>query len=245
MDHRSMHTAQPPKPYGAAELKQIQPRAQLMSLLFSAILLQSIAFLGSWWWSHETNVADPPSRLRPDTISYWVLQDPPLWPRDVPAPPKRGSLVPKLGTPVPVEDPVLDTSAHFPTVEELRRTGTDEGTDPGVVVRDEPVVVEDPEPAAYVVREVEPVVAVRVDPPYPPVALRAGLEGNVYVRVWVDTRGLVRKAEVLKSDGAVFDDVALEAVRRWVFTPALMQNRPVAVWVTIPIRFRLAPRSLN
>jgi outer membrane biosynthesis protein TonB len=31
----------------------------------------------------------------------------------------------------------------------------------------------------------------------------------------------------------------LEAAQRWTFRPGLMNNRPVAVWVSIPFRFRL------
>jgi len=37
----------------------------------------------------------------------------------------------------------------------------------------------------------------------------------------------------------MFDAAAIEALRHWVFRPALAGTRPVAVWVAIPVRFTL------
>jgi len=37
----------------------------------------------------------------------------------------------------------------------------------------------------------------------------------------------------------LLNDVALAAARRWVFTPALSNGKPVAVWTAIPFHFRL------
>jgi TonB family protein len=65
------------------------------------------------------------------------------------------------------------------------------------------------------------------------------LEGNVFVKVWVDKEGKVRKAVIQKSDAPIFEEPAKEAAMQWVFTPALMQKGPVSVWVSIPFRFRL------
>jgi TonB family protein len=60
------------------------------------------------------------------------------------------------------------------------------------------------------------------------------------VKVWVDKEGKVRKAVVLKSDAEIFNQAATDAAQQWVFTPAVMQKGPVAVWVSIPFRFRLS-----
>jgi protein TonB len=37
----------------------------------------------------------------------------------------------------------------------------------------------------------------------------------------------------------VLDDAAIKAVRQWVFKPALSNNKPVAVWVAVPVKFAL------
>jgi TonB family protein len=65
------------------------------------------------------------------------------------------------------------------------------------------------------------------------------LEGNVFVKVWVDKEGKVRKVVLLKSDAPIFEEAAIAAAQQWVFTPAVMQKGPVSVWVSIPFRFRL------
>lgn len=79
-------------------------------------------------------------------------------------------------------------------------------------------------------------------PLYPDIARRAGLEGSVYVKVLVGNDGKVRSAEIAKSTNELFNDAALESARRWTFTPAVMANRTVSVWMTLPFRFRLAAR---
>jgi len=48
---------------------------------------------------------------------------------------------------------------------------------------------------------------------------------------------------VLKSDAEIFNEPAVEAAKQWLFTPAYMNNGPVAVWVSIPFRFKLADRK--
>jgi TonB family protein len=37
----------------------------------------------------------------------------------------------------------------------------------------------------------------------------------------------------------MLDAAAVAAVRQWVFKPALSNNKPVAVWVAVPVRFTL------
>jgi protein TonB len=61
----------------------------------------------------------------------------------------------------------------------------------------------------------------------------------VWVRIWVTKEGKAKIAEMLKSDSDLFDQSALDAAMHWVFTPAVMNNGPVAVWVSIPFRFKL------
>jgi TonB family protein len=45
--------------------------------------------------------------------------------------------------------------------------------------------------------------------------------------------------EVVKTDSELFDQATIDATMKWVFTPAVMNNAPVAVWVTIPFKFKL------
>jgi protein TonB len=79
-----------------------------------------------------------------------------------------------------------------------------------------------------------------IEPKYPDIAIQAQVEGLVLVHVRVGKDGRVAEARLdPKANVLLLNDAALEAARRWVFTPALMGNRPVSVWVNIPFRFKL------
>jgi len=79
----------------------------------------------------------------------------------------------------------------------------------------------------------------RVSPEYPTLARMAQLEGTVYVAAYVDTAGMVIRTEVVQSVHAVLDSAAVEAIRQWHFTPAMLMDKPIAVWVAIPVNFTL------
>jgi protein TonB len=44
---------------------------------------------------------------------------------------------------------------------------------------------------------------------------------------------------IVERSASILDDAAVEAVRRWVFTPAIANGKPVKVWVGVPVRFVL------
>jgi protein TonB len=110
----------------------------------------------------------------------------------------------------------------------------------GNVVLDIPLVIpSDADPPPFDAVEKLPVPIVNPSPHYPEIALRAGIEGTVWTRVWVTKEGKVRKVEVLKSDSNLLDQAAIDAAAQWVFTPAVMNNGPVPVWMSIPFKFRI------
>jgi TonB family protein len=86
-------------------------------------------------------------------------------------------------------------------------------------------------------REAKPLQTVRAT--YPPMALRAGLESDVGLRIEIDTQGKVSKAEVTKSGGAGFDEEALKAVKQSRFEPAQQDGHNVPAEFTYVYRFRL------
>lgn len=95
-----------------------------------------------------------------------------------------------------------------------------------------------PPPTIYIPHDEIPIVVRSVLPEYPGLAREAGMEGRVRVRAFVGVDGRVLRAE---AEGApsVFDAAAVEAVGQWVFTPAKANGQPVAVWVRVPVAFRL------
>jgi len=84
----------------------------------------------------------------------------------------------------------------------------------------------------------EPRKVVDVAPVYPELAMKAGVQGIVIIEATIDTRGRVVNATVLLGV-PMLDEAALEAVRRWVYTPTLLGGVPTPVIMTVTVRFRL------
>lgn len=85
-----------------------------------------------------------------------------------------------------------------------------------------------------------PVSQVRSRLRYPPRALRERVEGIVYVQLYIDSHGIVKKVEILKEPvGYGFGDAAREAMIGVRCTPGKIDNRSVAVVFRYPIRFVL------
>jgi protein TonB len=74
---------------------------------------------------------------------------------------------------------------------------------------------------------------------YPELAVRASIEGKVYVRAFVDKKGNVYKVDILKSIGGGCDEAASEAVMNTRFSPGEQRGKPVKVMVSVPISFKL------
>lgn len=94
------------------------------------------------------------------------------------------------------------------------------------------------EPIEFWTVEDKPKITKRFPPRYPEVARRSGIEGNILVRVLISSEGKVQKAEVLRGM-TIFHEAALTAVRQYEFAPARQNDKPVPVWMALPIRFRL------
>jgi protein TonB len=76
-------------------------------------------------------------------------------------------------------------------------------------------------------------------PHYPPSARHKGLTGTVMLKVVIDTSGKVIKVEVLRGEEP-FASAALDAVRKWKYTPAYYDSSPITVYRIIKIPFKLA-----
>ncbi len=74
---------------------------------------------------------------------------------------------------------------------------------------------------------------------YPEIARRAGIEGKVFVRAYVDETGSVKRAEVIKGIGLGCDEAALDAVLNTKFKPGKQRGKLIKVQIIIPIVFKL------
>ncbi len=84
----------------------------------------------------------------------------------------------------------------------------------------------------------EPPVPVRTVPPeYPAELRRDGVSGLVMVKCTIDEQGNVVDPQVEKSSNGAFEKPAVDALKKWKFKPAKQDGAPVAIKVSIPIKF--------
>jgi len=75
---------------------------------------------------------------------------------------------------------------------------------------------------------------------YPPIAIEARQEGKVIVKALIGKDGIVKEVNILKGlPGTGLDEAAMTAVLQTPFEPAYQRDKPVLVWVEIPIDFKL------
>ncbi len=86
--------------------------------------------------------------------------------------------------------------------------------------------------------EEKPTIVKEVAPTYPEIARKAGLEGKVFVKFLVGRDGRVRDVQILRGQ-EIFRQSAIDAIMQFVFKPAMQNDKPVSVWMTQPLTFRL------
>ncbi len=86
-----------------------------------------------------------------------------------------------------------------------------------------------------------PRVVKEVKPAYTAEAMRAKVQGVVWLRCIVLPDGTVGRVEVVRSLDSTFglDQEAVKAARQWRFMPGTRQGEPVAVRITIELTFTL------
>ncbi len=74
---------------------------------------------------------------------------------------------------------------------------------------------------------------------YPDIAMKAGIQGKVYVLALIDERGNVNDVKVLKGIGGGCDQAAADAIKSSKFTPGSNKGKPVKVKLSMVINFKL------
>lgn len=92
-------------------------------------------------------------------------------------------------------------------------------------------------PALLAQARENPVPVRTVKPQYPADLRDRGVSGLVMVKCTIDEQGNVSETSIVKSSNEAFDKFAVDALKRWKFKPAREGGNPVAVQVTIPIKF--------
>ncbi len=81
----------------------------------------------------------------------------------------------------------------------------------------------------------------KLQPLYPEQARAARIEGAVVLQAVIEPDGRVSEVEVQRCNrpNFGFEDNAAAAVRRWRYKPATQQGKPVAVYLTVFVEFKL------
>ena len=229
-------------PYGAPELQEAA-RPNLVRALALGSLLASLVFTLAWSLSlmfAGSRAAQPHSQDAIVLMPEVILVPPSIQVREPrPVSAKPPNVV--AARPVPVKEtaePNLNTVANQ---DQLRADdgGTRAGGPP-VVAAAPPTDGVLPKFGKYIYTDVLPEPITPVEPIYPPIALQAQVDGLVMVHVLIGKEGHVLDVRLdAKKNVPMLNQAALDAARKWVFTPALSNNHPVPVWAAIPFRFKL------
>ena len=227
-------------PYGAPELLEVATTYLTRALVvaMSGLTVVFLILLGiNFWLAHR------PKETSTIVVPYRELAAPPPL-TDAPPPPKiqvsTAVAPPAAAVPVPVPDAEAPTEQKIASQEELSQASPGPSTDnsgDNIVVQP-PSEEELPKFGEYVYAEELPEAISHPQPVYPDIARDAGVEGQVVVQALVGKDGRVKDVRIVKSV-PMLDKAAEDAVRQYVFKPALSNNKPVAVWVAVPIKFTL------
>lgn len=79
----------------------------------------------------------------------------------------------------------------------------------------------------------------RVQPKYPPAAVDANIEGQVVIMLNIGANGQVTKAKVIRGLGYGLDEAALDAVKKWMFKPAAVDDMPIPSIKRVKVSFAI------
>jgi protein TonB len=80
----------------------------------------------------------------------------------------------------------------------------------------------------------------QVAPAYPSELRKAKVEGVVTLVFVLDETGRVEDPRVENSSRPEFEKPALDAIRKWRFSPGMKEGQPVRTYIRVPMRFRVA-----
>lgn len=163
--------------------------------------------------------------------------------RPAPPPPPPRFFRPQLRQPVPVSVAAPEIQVTLPRVEPVAPPAAAPNPAPMITaVAAPPAAIPPPAPPVSTVEPPRFDLAYLRNPPprYPSASKRAREQGRVILRVLVTPEGTPEAVEVRTSSGFErLDQAAIDAVRRWRFSPARRGAQPVAAYALVPVLFAL------
>ena len=215
--------------------------------LILAVVIHGIA-VGVYWGVNYIQEMNRQYATR--IVTYADLGPPPALTDapEMPEVPIEAPSKPVIGIPEPVDDAEVSAEMTIATQTEMSQSiapvlqDIEEAELIIEAPREENISIGDealPPSDVFIPYETPPVPIKPIVPIYPEMARMGGVEGMVMLLVLIDKDGKVRQVLVRKGIGAGLDEAAVEAVKKVPWTPAIQNSRPVAVWMSVPVRFRL------
>ncbi len=152
---------------------------------------------------------------------------PPILTVNEPAPAAAAFVAPMPEPPAPISPPVAAPSVPVAAAPSV----------PVAAVASTPTA---PAPAKVVLPSSDAEYLNNPKPPYPPMSKRLNEQGNVMVRIYIDSEGSPQKAELQRTSGFErLDQAALAVVMKWRYVPGKRGGLPVAMWMGTTIKFIL------
>lgn len=252
----------PQSDYGAVEIKKSISKYTIRAFIITMSVIV-LFFLYNFIMNTLSELKGPPKiapLLRTDLIDLAPPVEEEQQQQELTPPPPAETIMnagpaSRAGTPVAVEDAEISADMQdFATIDEISRASAEggSGVDLGgfsenIDYSDKPVNVQqresEPDPDEFIPVEKEAgfdFAALQKLVVYPKSALESELEGQVIVKCLIGKTGKVEKTIIEKSTSSIFNEAALNAIKKYKdFTPAIQNKQPVAVWVVIPINFKI------
>ncbi|HLE61000.1 MAG TPA: TonB family protein [Thermoanaerobaculaceae bacterium] len=227
-----------------------QERSKLMLLALPIALAIHVLALGGYVIAQMWAVPEIPEP--PIQVSFYQAPPPPPPP---PPPPKPAAPQPKpvvqQAAPQPVVQPIaIPDKPAMPGSGDVDDGGVEGGVEggvaggipggvPGGVVGGVPGGIVDEPPIRIGGEVVPPELINKVQPVYPEIARKARVQGVVIVEAIIDKQGNVTEGRVLRGLPMGVSEAAVAAIGRWKYKPAILNGRPVAVYLTVTVTFTL------
>jgi len=232
--------------YGSLEIKRAYRKNMAIGIITGALIM--IASISSYRLFANLHAAEI-SIVRAPAPDSVILLPPPLPPIYDDFKSTRIAIerpIPKSGIPTPVPEADAPENATLPTVDDLitlisknMPKSIDDLNPNSVLIANPEEII--PDPSVFIPVDEMPQAIESIVPVYPEMARIAGVQGEVWGKAYIDKNGKVREVIIFKPSGANagFEESAIAAARQTEWKPAISNGRPVGVWVSYKIEFRL------
>lgn len=232
--------------YGILDLKRKYQKNMLIGFFTAGIFFVSVFALASNWSKEYEKI---PVFVEKDPRLDTLIVYPPIPPKPIDiedirtGPPPDA---PEIGQIVAVDDTLVKEAEEIPTQNQLMKWIPNEPQFDPIEYASEANIEKIvnallAKQDTFVPYDEGPVIINKFQPVYPSLAKKAGLEGVVWLKAWIDPEGTVRDVSIVNSSekDAGFEEAAIEAAYKTTWKPAIANGQPVALWITYKVEFIL------